>query len=392
MADDRLSPSALQPLIHREFLDFDDDFRCSVTLSTENLYVCLTCGRCFSGGSQRSPLIEHFFSSLHSLVMKVSDFSFVTLPGLDRLPDFPDFFDIKFSANPVYDRRLLSFVRDNSDCGFYGLETLNPSPGRIAILRFLSTIEPLRDLLLLEQFEEPILSAFSWFYRHFFNPFRLKKYMSPTKLLRLFPDSDDPFRFLCASLNELNRGLREPNVLSENVRQILSVTFVDSGKIRESIVWMLPLNLEDSPLYRTGLEKEEVIPRVHFEELLRRYDGATVFSEVLAGQVVRKTFKVQRAAKFLIFNLNRIRKNEFSFGKSRIHVTLPFENLSFAGRVWKLRAIVAHEGEVDAGFYLSFVYNRVARKWFKCQSLDITEVLPEVAGTAQCCFLLFEAT
>jgi uncharacterized UBP type Zn finger protein len=50
MDDDHLSPSALQPLIHRELLDFDDDFRCSVTLSTENLYVCLTCGRCFSGG------------------------------------------------------------------------------------------------------------------------------------------------------------------------------------------------------------------------------------------------------------------------------------------------------------------------------------------------------
>jgi hypothetical protein len=53
---------------------------------------------------------------------------------------------------------------------------------------------------------------------------------------------------------------------------------------------------------------------------------------------------------------------------------------------------MAHEGEVGAVFYLSFVYDRVARKWFKCQSLDIAAVLAEVSGTSQCCFLLFEAT
>jgi U4/U6.U5 tri-snRNP-associated protein 2 len=390
-------PSVINSVIHRDVLDFDDDLRCSITLSKENLYVCLSCGKCLSGGSQHSPLIEHFMSSLHSVALRLADSKIVALPDFEPIPDHPAFEDIKFCANPTYESTTLTLVEESiglNKAGFYGLDPLSPSHGRISVLRFLSVIRPLRDFLLLNGFSAPISHELSRFFKRFFNPFCFTLHFSPRRLLRVLPDNDDPFLLLCVVLNSLNRELGAPNVVAQSLQVQLSVdsraSDVEPPKAKLSHVWVLPLNLEIQTLYRDGLEREAVIKHVKFEDLLKKYDSETVTTEIVDGQPVRKRMKVVTLPPFLIVNLNRIRKNEFGWEKSNIHVVLPLSDLHFAGRTCRLRAMISHEGSAEAGEYCTFILNHQTGKWLKCRSSDATEVIAEVVGNSQCCFLLFE--
>jgi hypothetical protein len=384
--DSIITPSLLETIIHRELLDFDDDVRGSVTFSTDNLDVCLTCGQTFS----LHPLRAHFLSSLHSLVLRLSDLAFLALPDFATVPDFPELEGIRFCANPRYDSdRMREMAATQS--GLYGLVTLVPSFGRTAALRLLAAVDPIRDLLLFNDFTGSLSSAFSWFFRRLFNPFHFRASVSPAKLLRNLPESDDPFLFLCAALNGLNRELGEPNAVGEALRSTLRIVDAESEGVKESRVWMLPVELNDSPLYRSGIEKEQLIPHVKIEELLRRFDGVTITAENREGIVLRKRFSVVKAARFVILNLNRVRKNEFVTEKSNVHVVMQ-EVVEFSGREWKIKAIIAHEGDAISGTYLAFVKNRSNGRWFRCQGTDVREVLFEVAATAQCCFLLFESS
>jgi U4/U6.U5 tri-snRNP-associated protein 2 len=45
--------------IRRHLIDFDLDQVCSVTLSSNNVYCCLVCGRYFQGKGQATPAYEH---------------------------------------------------------------------------------------------------------------------------------------------------------------------------------------------------------------------------------------------------------------------------------------------------------------------------------------------
>ena len=158
-------------IVHRNTLKFDDDLCCSVTLSTKNIYVCLTCGKAFSGGSSTSPLTQHFVEKFHPLALRMSDTSIVVLPNYDVLPDVPELQDIKFTAHPVYTQKTLSDMHEKMKIGgpiipgALGLETLKPAHTQIAIIRFLSCIDPLRDYLLLNSFDIPILKDFSSFFK-----------------------------------------------------------------------------------------------------------------------------------------------------------------------------------------------------------------------------------
>jgi hypothetical protein len=384
-----LTPALLETLIHRELLDFDDDLRCSVTFSTENLYVCLTCGIVFSGGS---PLHSHFLATVHSIFLRTSDVSFVALPDFAPLPPLPELDAIRFTAHPRFESALLSLAvrrMATTRTGLYGLSALFPCPGRLSALRLLASIDPVRDSLVLGEFSRPLCSAFSWFFKRLFNPFHFRESVSPAKVLRQLPESDDPFVILCAALNGLSGELGEPNAVAQAVRSTLRIGDAVVGNAKESRVWMLPLELNDSPLYRSGIEKEQLIPNVRIEVLLSRFDGETVITENRGGAVARKTFAIARAAPFLILNLNRIRKTEFSVEKSNVHVVL-HERFAFAEKEWRIKAMIAHEGDAATGAHLAFVRNPANGRWFRCRGAEVGEVLFDVAATAQCCFILLE--
>ena len=390
-----VSSDSLAHLVHRECLRFDDDLKCSTTLSRDNLYMCLSCGRCFSSGGKRSPLIEHFFREFHTLVLRMSDLTPVLLPDMTEVTDKAFLSDVIFSAKPHFDSHILELVKDKQkgdQIGFQTLESRNPSPGKVSVIRLLSTIESIRNVFLEHDFEDPLLNEFSRFMKQLFNPFSSRTTLSISNLIRILPDSDDPLFFLGYLLNTINKSLGEPNVL----KQFRIGLAIDMAKDQStdwnrkvSDVWMLPLDIEDSPLYRDGLEKEQVIPRVKIEELTKRYDGQTITASSEKGKVVYRKYEIIRHPQFLILTLNRIRMNEFNKEKSPAHIIFSFERFEFCGVHYRLRAVISHEGAVDTGSYVLFTFNHYSTHWIKCGATTST-VTQEAVAASPCCLLLFE--
>ncbi|KAH0785352.1 cysteine proteinase [Histomonas meleagridis] len=391
-------------IVHRNALKFDDDLCCSVTLSTKNIYVCLTCGKPFSGGSSTSPLTQHFVEKFHPLAIRMSDTEIVVLPNYDVLPDVPELQDIRFTAHPVYTQKTIAFMHEKMKNGgeiipgALGLETLKPTHAQISVIRFISCIDPLRDYFLLKDFDVPILKEFSTFFKNFFNPYFYKKQISPSKLFRSLPEIDDPFNFLSVILNELNNKFGKNNLLSTLSRGLLNIEkYEDAGHWKSSKrkIWILPLEITDSPLYRSGLEKEKIIPQTELTELLIRYNGVTITETPIGdGKVERKKMKMCNAPSYLIISINRIKKNEFNLEKSNMHVILPREALNMSeygiNGEYKVRAIISHEGTPNDGQYLTYIRNKDAGNWIKCGTIDVNETIEDVAFLSQACFLLME--
>ncbi|OHT00717.1 Clan CA, family C19, ubiquitin hydrolase-like cysteine peptidase [Tritrichomonas foetus] len=402
-------------LIHRELLDFDRELHCSITSSKNNLFVCLSCGKAFSGGSDSSPIIQHFFDEMHPLALRLHDNTMMTLPDYNKILYLPGTEDILFTSRPKYTAETIQKMHEKMKNsipigpGSYELNSLVKSSARLSVIRFLSCIEPLRDFLLLNEFISPFSAAFSEFFKHFFNPFNFKKSVSPDKLIHILPDTDDPFLFISIILNTLSKEFGKKNVLEKSVRGSLYLkeALLDSKTRNENNdeeiewvssrkkIWLIPLEINDSPLYRSGLEKEKIIASTTLLELLKRYDGETIIdSPAGQGRVRKAMMMLGSAPKYLILNTNRIKKNEFNWEKNNMHIILQTHPLDFskygADAKYSLLAMISNDGPVESGEYLVYFRNKDANVWLKCTMDGVTEVLGDMAILSQCCYILFE--
>ena len=402
-----LTKNQLKTIVNRELINLEEDHRCSVTLSTRNVFLCLSCGKYFCGGSNSSPLTQHFVNEFHPIALRLIDNKIITLPDYEPINDTSAFNDILFTSKPVYDQNILKIMHEkmknssfNDIPGFIGLESLKSEASKIAVLRFISCIEPLRDYLLLNDFKEnELINEFALFFKRFFNPYYYKKVIGIDRLLKILPDIDDPFIFLSAILNSLEKGFGKNNILGKLLRGKLMIeTDDETGKFNKPIIkkiWMLPLEMNDSPLYRTGLDKEKIIPQTDLKELLKRFDGTTIIETPSGnGNVERKKMKMMNSPQYLILHLNRIKKNEFNMEKNYMHIILPNGKINMseygADADYHIVSIISHEGTCKDGFYLTYSKNKDSYKWVKCHPIDIEETLEEVAFLSQSCFILFE--
>lgn len=409
----------LNKIIHRELINFDQEMRCAITSSSNNLYLCLTCGKVFSGGSDSSPIIQHFFDEMHPLALRLHDNQLVTLPDYKKLPPIPEIEDILFTASPHYTIKTLQKMHEKmklSDIiapGALEMNSIVNATARISVIRFLSCIDPLRDFLLLNDFKTKNAAVFSEFFKHFFNPFYFKNQISTDKILHDLPDTEDPFKFLATVLKLLSdeftkfeksrQSQKEPkkvkNVLEKNLRCELKVETYDfEGKkwdVTKQKAWIIPLEINDSPLYRSGLEKEKIIASTSLKDLLKRYNGTyAVDSSAGIEKVLRQKMHFITTPNYLIFNTNRIRKNEFNDEKNSMHIILPTKPMSFseygADANYSLRALLSHNGSIADGEYLTYIHNKDNDKWLKCETNKISEILIDKAILSECCFILFE--
>lgn len=65
-------------------LDFDLPKECSVTLTRENVYICLVCGGSYSGRGKETPAYTHSVQASHHVFIKIATEKFYCLPGTQR--------------------------------------------------------------------------------------------------------------------------------------------------------------------------------------------------------------------------------------------------------------------------------------------------------------------
>lgn len=66
--------------IKRHLIDFDLEQICSTTLSNNNVYACLVCGRYFQGKGMNTPAYEHSIEFNHHIFISLNTSKIYCLP------------------------------------------------------------------------------------------------------------------------------------------------------------------------------------------------------------------------------------------------------------------------------------------------------------------------
>lgn len=407
-------------VVHRECIDFDDIMHCSATLSSANIHVCLTCGKPYAGGVQNSSLLNHFIETLHPVYIRMADLAFVSMPNLNVLPDYSELKDIKFSAKPYYNDDILMLMHQKMKegieftpqiklyPGFYGIGSVSSSSSFFSTIRFISCFDQIRDIFLLKQNDSTIsiFNCLSKFMKRLFNPYSFKKQVSPVGLIHQITKiigndeffKHDPIQHLSYFLNYFSK-FEDTKIISQLAKCKLQIHEIHDEEITwrstKKQIWFIPLDLNDSPLYRSGLEKEKIIPQTSLQELMDRFNGETITTKNLGNNHIEKCkMKLISTSQYLMFSVGRFRKSEFQTEKINMHVALPkeisgYEKFGINGQ-YALRALISQEGTPTNGSYVVYILNKDSQKWMKCSSSDVEETYIDNVLLTQSCIILYE--
>ncbi|CAO3587648.1 unnamed protein product [Absidia cylindrospora] len=404
-------------------LDFDFEKVCSVTMSNINVSWQVL-SRLFPQYAQRSPC----FLNLHTLKVYI-------LPDGYEVVD-PSLNDIKYVLNPTLTKQQVSGLDYNNAPsfdlnnkkyipGFIGLNNIKANDYVNVVIQALIHIPSFRDYFILQDFEKQhrsqLVTRFGSLIRKMWNPKAYKGQVSPHELLQEISNaSDKRFKlttqgnaidFLSWFLNTLHRDLggtkkQNSSIIYQTFQgevqmESQSIGPSDSGQDKGQVLifdedrpinkatspfLFLALDLPPAPLYQDEAEAN-IIPQVPLTTILNKYDGETV--QEVAGQ--KKRYQITRLPKYIIFNIKRFNKNNFTDEKNPTIVNFPIKNVDMThfttseeaervGTHYDLLANISHEGKPESGkgSYKVHVRHRGTDQWYQIQDLIVEEIMPQM--------------
>lgn len=145
--------------INRQYLDFDFEKLCSVSLTRINVYVCLVCGKYFQGRGTNTHAYTHSVAEAHHVFLNLQTLKFYCLPDNYEILD-SSLDDIKYVLNPTFTEEhiinldtstKLSRAIDGSLYmpGIVGLNNIKANDYCNVVLQALSHVQPLRNYFLM---------------------------------------------------------------------------------------------------------------------------------------------------------------------------------------------------------------------------------------------------
>lgn len=333
--------------VNRHALDFDFEKRCSVSLSTHNVYCCLVCGQYFQGRGKGTHAHTHSLEALHHVFMNLRTGQVYCLPEGYEVVD-PSLEDIRHVLHPKFTKSQVEQL-DRSKRWSRGLDGTEYLPGTIglnnlkatdyvnAVLQGVMRVTPVRNFFLVESnyasVPSPLVQRFGELVRKVWNSRNFKGQVSPHEFMqavstasskRFQPDrQSDPVEFLSWLLHALHSDLTggKPNkkhsVISRAFQGRLEVVplpdesanqdqAAENGQTTSHFMpfWMLGLDLPPPPLFQDSMEKN-IIPQVPLYDILKKFDGEQVYEQVRAG---RKKFRIAKLPPYLILHYKRFTK------------------------------------------------------------------------------------
>ncbi|KAJ2538186.1 U4 U6.U5 tri-snRNP-associated protein, partial [Coemansia sp. RSA 1933] len=250
IATDRTSPSASstddeQPLseaadenvdgmyldtVDRSALDFDFEQVCSISLSKNNVYACLVCGKYYQGRGKQTHAYFHSINDAHHVFVNLKTRKVYILPDGYEVHD-KSLNDIKAAISPDYTVPRVQNIDTHCEYshdlsgkryipGFVGLNRIKSNDYINVVIQALAHIQPIRDtLLLLPDLEEQtaLVRRLALLVRRMWHPKLLKAHVSPHEFVqeavnrskhRFRLDTQcDAFEFLTWLLNVLHIDL-----------------------------------------------------------------------------------------------------------------------------------------------------------------------------------------
>ena len=372
--------------VNRKALDFDMQKVCSVTLSNQNVYCCLVCGKFFGGRARGTPVHTHSVQCGHFVFVNLHSTKIYCLPDdyevLDSSLD-----DIKYSLSPSFtsvDMRALeqneSLSRDVSGTaylpGFVGMNNLNCTDYINAALHTLAHVQPVRDFFLVPAnyaySRNAVVHKFGEVMRKLWSCGNFKSTVSPHDFVHAVNvASKGRFRvgqqaqvvdFFGWLLNMLHRGLLPPSdmtlkstapsssssssssssanpqtptsIIHETFQGLINVVTLQEGA-REAEMQVgcmyLTLNIPPMPLFKAGpddsTQATPSMPEIPLYELLKKVNGTTWTDTPTPKGLVKKRYELRALPRYLILNLERFVKTQFALEKNSTVVTFPVKNL-----------------------------------------------------------------
>ncbi|XP_017771109.1 PREDICTED: U4/U6.U5 tri-snRNP-associated protein 2 isoform X2 [Nicrophorus vespilloides] len=368
--------------INRQFLDFDFEKLCSVSLTRINVYACLVCGKYFQGRGTNTHAYTHSVAESHHVFLNLHTLKFYCLPDNYEIID-SSLDDIKYLLNPIFTEDQIKMLDVSSKLtraidgslytpGIVGLNNIKANDYCNVVLQALSHVKPLRDYFLREEsysnVKRPpgdstylLVTRFGELMRKLWNPRNFKVHVSPHEMLQAvvlwsrkkfqFTEQGDPIDFLSWFLNELHRALNgnkkrkssiiyrsflgsmkiysrkiPPTELDDKQKRTLLATPEYQETVTESPFLYLTCDLPPPPLFIDEF-RENIIPQVNLYQLLTKFNGQTEKEYKTYKENFMKRFEITQLPPYLILYIKRFTKNTFYVEKNPTIVNFPVKNV-----------------------------------------------------------------
>ncbi|GLD91522.1 hypothetical protein PINS_up021078 [Pythium insidiosum] len=360
--------------IHHQLLDFDFEKVCSISLSDQNVYACLVCGKYFQGRGRNTHAFTHSVQAGHHVFINLQN---------DRIYCLPDNYEvidtalqpIKNALRPTFSADAIARLDSNrllaQDAfgvsylpGFVGLNNLKSTDFINVVVQALAHVPMLRDFFLdasntVGKCKSPLVLRFGELLRKMWSPHNFKNTISPHEFVQEVSVSskkrfhigqqEESFEFLSWLLNELHRGLggsHKPgsSVVHKCFQGVVNVTTTDETKVipgapdeaeqrlaapkksSKTPFLLLALDLPSTPLFKDS-QGGNIIPQIPLFSVLEKFDGKHVTSVLQGSQRLKKTYSIKTLPQYLIFHVKRFTRNNFFVEKNPTIVNLPVKNL-----------------------------------------------------------------
>uniref|UniRef100_K3W6S9 USP domain-containing protein n=1 Tax=Globisporangium ultimum (strain ATCC 200006 / CBS 805.95 / DAOM BR144) TaxID=431595 RepID=K3W6S9_GLOUD len=351
--------------INHQMLDFDFEKVCSISLSDQNVYACLVCGKYFKGRGKATHAFTHSVQSAHHVFINLQNDKIYCLPDNYEVVDH-SLQPIKLALRPSFEPSQIVKLDQNrilaQDAfgvsylpGFIGLNNLKNTDYINVIVQALAHIPPLRDFFLqssdvVMKSKSQLVQRFGELLRKMWSPHNFKNTEVSVSSKKRFHvgKQNESVEFLSWLLNELHRGLggsSKPgsSVIHKCFQGFVQVTTVDESKAAvvdpsdeskralatttaKSPFLLMSLDLPSTPLFKDS-QGGNIIPQVPLFTVLEKYDGTHVTHVLQGSQRLKKTYKIESLPPYIIFHVKRFTRNNFFIEKNPTIVNFPIKNL-----------------------------------------------------------------
>jgi len=365
--------------INRNLIDFDFEKICSISLSNQNIYACLVCGKYFQGRGIKSHAYTHSLQEAHYVFLNLSTEKFYCLPENYEFFD-SSLDDIIYMLHPVYHNKDIPLLNSDNPCyafdgskyftGIIGINNIKANDYCNVILMALAHLVDIRDFFLLNHQLKPVpgkansqlVMSFTEFVRKLWNIHNFRNHISPHEIMtqvmqvskKKFQhiEQKDPAEFLIWFLNNLDIGLKDifkgknsiikkcfqgkikvtskkiplPDLSTAEKQQLLK-TIEYQDKSQTQSFFYLPCDLPPMPLYPDEL-KTINIPTVSMETVLKKFDGESVSCPTTHKEMFHKKFILEQLPEYLILVYKRFSSNRFLKEKIPTIIEFPLNGIN----------------------------------------------------------------
>ncbi|KAH8061308.1 alpha-tubulin binding protein [Aureococcus anophagefferens] len=400
--------------INRHLLDFDFEKVCSQSLTNQNVYSCLVCGKFFQGRGRHTHAYTHSTQTGHHMFINLETCRIYCLPENYEVVD-SSLDDVVRCLRPVFGPERIgaldgttTLARDVHGVaylpGFCGLNNLKKTDYVNVVVHALAHVAPLRDFFLRPEnyahCPAPLVHKFGELLRKLWSRDNFKSVISPHELVQEITVASK-LRFQIGETSDAADFLGDVRV--ETLSRRTHLTKRDEADVDDTAVsaeaqgWKrderdlpflyLTLDVPATPLFK-DTQGGNIVPQIPLFDVLTKYNGVKLSDSVKSGVQSRKRYVIRRLPKYLIFHFARFTKNNFADSeKNPTIVHIPVKDL-------ELRDQFALEGEAAAEGaktkYDLCANAATSDQWYEIQDLHVSETMPQLIGLSESLLCIYQ--